>query len=478
MTVLPADRAEIDHRVEIVIIGAGACGLCAGLAAVAAGAETLLLERDARPFGSTALSTGLIPAAGTGLQRRLGIDDSVEQFAADILAKAKGQTDPGVVRAVAAASGPTIDWLGECHGVPFRLVEGFLYPGHTVLRMHGVPNRTGDELQNALLTAAERASLDILTKALARDLYANAAGEIVAVGVERPDGRLETVGCRALILACNGYGGDKEMVGRYAPEIAAAEYWGHVGNTGDAVRWGEALGAALADMGSYQGHGAVATPYGKPIMWGVLTEGGFQVNAAGERFSNEVRGYSEQAYEVIAQPGRIAWNIYDEAREKPALEFTDYREVAELGGIKKAVTVADLAEKLGLPAAALARTMTEVDELRTGRGEDRWGRDFRGTAPLRPPYCGVRVTGALFHTQGGLVVDPEARVLRLDGSRLPNLFAGGGAARGLSGPSRWGYLSGNGLLTATVLGRLAGQAAARLVGRGSDAARAAEADHA
>ena len=77
--------------------------------------------------------------------------------------------------------------------------------------------------------------------------------------------------------------------------------------------------------------------------------------------------------------------------------------------------------------------------------------------------CGVRVTGALFHTQGGLVVDSGARVLREDGSPLPNLFAGGGAARGLSGPSRWGYLSGNGLLTATVLGRLAGQSAAALV---------------
>jgi fumarate reductase flavoprotein subunit len=54
-------------------------------------------------------------------------------------------------------------------------------------------------------------------------------------------------------------------------------------------------------------------------------------------------------------------------------------------------------------------------------------------------------------------------VLREDRTQLPNLFAGGGAARGLSGPSRWGYLSGNGLLTATVLGRAAGLGAAALV---------------
>jgi fumarate reductase flavoprotein subunit len=82
---------------------------------------------------------------------------------------------------------------------------------------------------------------------------------------------------------------------------------------------------------------------------------------------------------------------------------------------------------------------------------------------LKPPYRVAEVTGALFHTQGGLVVDEAARVLREDGKPLPNLFAGGGAARGLSGPSDWGYLSGSGLLMATVLGHLAGDEAASQV---------------
>ena len=88
---------------------------------------------------------------------------------------------------------------------------------------------------------------------------------------------------------------------------------------------------------------------------------------------------------------------------------------------------------------------------------------MRGKPPLQPPFCGVKVTGALFHTQGGLVVDTAARVLRQDGTPMSNLFAGGGAARGLSGPSCWGYFSGGGLLTATTLGRLAGISAAKLV---------------
>ena len=451
---------KFEYSVPVVVIGAGACGLAAALAAKEAGAEVLVVERDAKPSGSTALSTGLIPGAGTRFQKALGIDDSPELLAEDIWRKAKGQTNRAMVNAVARASGPTVEWLADRHGVQFKLVEGFLYPGHSVLRMHGTPHRTGEELENALLASAARMGIDIITSAVATDLLSDAAGKVSGVRFARPDGTSETVGCGALVLASCGFGGNREMVHELIPEIAGAEFSGHVGNKGDAVRWGLELGAAVADMGSYQGHGAVAVPYGNPVNWGVLTNGGYQVNSLGLRFSNEVRGYSEQAVEVIAQPGKIAWDVFDEARERPILGFADYEEIRALGGIRKAASLRELAAMMGVPADALERTDDEVNQLRKGKGEDRWGRDFRGTPPLAAPFCAVKVTGALFHTQGGVVIDPQARVLRKDGTALPNLFAGGGAARGLSGPSNWGYFSGGGLLTATTLGRIAGESAA------------------
>jgi fumarate reductase flavoprotein subunit len=201
-------------------------------------------------------------------------------------------------------------------------------------------------------------------------------------------------------------------------------------------------------------------PYGNPVNWGLLTNGGYQVNLRGERFSNEVRGYSEQAVEVIAQRERLAWNVFDEAREQPILGFKDYDEIRSLGGIRKAATLRELAALTSIPLEALEKTNAEVDRLRASGASDLWGRRFKGTQPLAAPFCAVKVTGTLFHTQGGLVIDPHARVLRKDGSGFPNLFAGGGAARGLSGPSNWGYFSGGGLLTAVTLGRVAGTAAA------------------
>jgi fumarate reductase flavoprotein subunit len=70
------------------------------------------------------------------------------------------------------------------------------------------------------------------------------------------------------------------------------------------------------------------------------------------------------------------------------------------------------------------------------------------------------VTGALAHTQGGLVVDGSARVLRTDGGPIPWLFAAGGAACGISGHGAGGYVPGNGLAQSFALGLIAGEAAA------------------
>jgi fumarate reductase flavoprotein subunit len=93
---------------------------------------------------------------------------------------------------------------------------------------------------------------------------------------------------------------------------------------------------------------------------------------------------------------------------------------------------------------------------------DRFGRATFG-APLAPPYYGALITGALAHTQGGLVVDVHARVLRPDGSVIPNLYAGGGTAAGISGDGPDGYLSGNGLLSALGLGLIAGEHASAAI---------------
>ena len=462
MAVLSAEGVEFDFEIPVVVVGAGACGLTAALAAHDAGQSVMVLERDENPQGSTSLSAGLIPAASTRLQREAGIDDSPELFAADLVAKTHDHTPADMALVAASASGPMIDWLMDKHGIEFELVTGFLYPGHSRMRMHGPKSRTGADLEQALLAAVSNAGIDLVTGASVEDLYADASGRVTGVRFRRPDGALETLGCQALVLACCGFAGDADMVRRYIPEIADAECCGHTSNTGDAVKWGLELGATVADMGAYQGHGSVAHPHSLPLTWAVITKGGVLVNVEGRRFSNEMRGYSEHGAEVAAQPGHFAWDIYDARGEEAALGFHDYHEIRKLGAVKSADTLEELASVTGLPLEALRAEFEAIDASAASGEPDRFGRHFDRDQLLKAPYLAVKVNGALFHTQGGLVVDHDARVLREDGTPLPNMTAGGGAARGVSGDSNYGYLSGNGLLSATTFGRLAGTTAARI----------------
>jgi fumarate reductase flavoprotein subunit len=452
----------------VAIVGAGACGLICALRLKALGIEAVLIERDATPSGSTALSSGFIPAAGTRVQGSLGIPDSVEVFAEDIQVKAHGQAPDHLVQAYVRGVAEAIDWLESTHGLKFEVLDGFLYPGHRLRRMHSLPQRTGAALMAALLNAAAKEQITILAHSRVDSLMsaplpsAPLVGGIAGLQYARPDGVLEALATSAVMLACNGYGGNAELVRRYIPEMADAVFAGHIGNDGSALRWGERLGAATADLSAYQGHGSWAIPQGALISWALMMDGGVQVNAHGQRFHDETRGYSEAAVAVLAQPGGVAWNLFDQRGLELARSFPDFVEAEKAGAVKPLVGHSEL------DASKVAQTIesycTGTEKL-SGPGPvspTKIGRVCK--RPLLAPFYVIKVTGALFHTQGGLQIDSQCRVLRrlsegtdAKSSVIPGLWAGGGAARGVSGQTVEGYLSGNGLLSAIAGGWIAAQ---------------------
>jgi fumarate reductase flavoprotein subunit len=412
----------------------------------------VLLERDAQPSGSSALSSGFIPAAGSAVQRNAGIVDSPELFAQDIQAKAHGTAAAHLVAAFSERVGAVIDVLSARHAMEFIVLDGFLYPGHSVRRMHAVPQKTGAALVAQLERAAVRAGADIVTQATVRQIYVD------SVGYQRPDGSMEHLRCDALILACNGFGGNPQMVRELLPDMRHALFAGHTGNDGSAISWGRALGARLADLGGYQGHGSWAVPQGALISWALMMEGGIQLNARGERFHDETQGYSEAAVHVLAQPGGVAWNVFDGPILELARSFPDFCAAEEAGALKTCVDAQALAVLIGCDAAnivAACASSTRAIALNDAGNAP-------AKRPLQAPFYAVKVTGALFHTQGGLDIDAQCRVLREDGAPFPNLLAAGGAARGVSGNAVWGYLSGNGLLSAVAGGAIAADSATQM----------------
>jgi fumarate reductase flavoprotein subunit len=175
------------------------------------------------------------------------------------------------------------------------------------------------------------------------------------------------------------------------------------------------------------------------ISWALMMEGGIQINAQGQRFHDETQGYSEAAVHVLAQPGGVAWNVFDDSLLAFAQAFPDFVSAQGAGAVQHAV---------------------DATALQPGT-DPATGRTFKRA--LQAPFHAIKVTGALFHTQGGLDIDAQARVLRQDGTPLPNLLAAGGAARGVSGQEVWGYLSGNGLLSAIAGGHMAAHTVQQLL---------------
>lgn len=444
--------------VPVAIVGAGACGLTAAIALREAGLECVLLERDGEPRGSTALSSGFIPAACTRLQKASGIEDSFECFEQDIEAKSHGRAAPHLVRAYTRAVAAAIDML-ERRGLVFEVLDGFLYPGHRVRRMHAVPQHTGAALMAALQRVAAETDADVLTEACVRELWVDAADRVLGLGFTRPDGRIEHLACTAVLLACNGFGGNVQMVRELLPAMRDAAFGGHVGNDGSAIAWGRQMGARLADLSAYQGHGSWVTPQGALMTWAPMMEGAVQINAQGRRFHDETQGYSEASVHVLSQPGGIAWNVFDDPLLTMLRGFPDFVEAERAGALRTAADERALAALIGCEASALTQTLSEVREGHT----DGFGRRFKRS--LGRPLYAVKVTGALFHTQGGLDIDDRCRVIRADGQPFANLLAAGGAARGVSGDEVWGYLSGNGLLSAVGGGWLAAQTITTMLGQ-------------
>lgn len=442
-----------DEAVDLVVAGAGG-GLVAAARAAELGLSVLVVDAN-RYFAvanNTAMSTAMIPGAGTRWQTEAGIDDSPRVFVEDIVRKTKGQADAALAGALAGVSARLVTWLADRVGLPLSLVTDFPYPGHSRLRCHTVPGRSGQVLLAGLLSHVQsQPSVTLLAPARLTGLHAD--GRVQGVTVAYPDGTEERVPARAVLLATNGYGAAPDLVRRHIPEIADATYHGSPGSTGDALRLGGALGADSAFLDAYQGHAALSTA-GTLVGWATVMHGGYLVNDAGGRFGDETVGYSEYAREVLRQPGGHAALVLDRRIHDACQVFDDFRATVASGSLRWADTVAELAASVGVDPDGMAATVAAADRTARGDSRDPFGRT-QWEAPLVPPYAAVRVRPALFHTQGGLRVDGHARVLTAEGAPLAGLYASGGAAMSISGHGAGGYLAGNGLLPALGLALLA-----------------------
>lgn len=444
--------------VDVVVVGAGGGGLSAALAASEAGASVVVLEKLGAPGGNTALSTGSIPAAGSRLQREAGVDDNPERMFADLMLQSGHHEAEGLTRRLAETSGSLVDWLVDVHKVKLALITDYKHVGHSVNRLHAPVSRRGADLVADLVLACRRQKIDIATNNPVVELLIENGGVCGAtVGGDRV-GRY-TVRSRSVILASNGFAANRRLLAQWAPDIATVEYFGAYGSTGEGIEWGLALDGHLLNQGAYQGYAAVAYPHGSILSWTTVEKGGLLVDSTGSRLGDESVGYSGFTQQVLSGQAPC-YVVFDQRIMGISRREPEFDELVQSGGVRLFDTADELAAGIKVPSVQLAATLDAFAAAAEGRVPDPFGRINFGLSPLLPPYAASRVTPGLFHTQGGLAVDGDGRVLKHSGDPVPGLFAVGGVAVGISGRAGGrGYSSGNGLLTALGLGRLAGTAA-------------------
>ncbi|MGW2719627.1 3-oxosteroid 1-dehydrogenase [Streptomyces sp. NPDC001492] len=268
---------------------------------------------------------------------------------------------------------------------------------------------------------------------------------------------------RAVVVGSGGFEHNGAMRAQYQRQPIGTEWTvGAKENTGDGIRAGRQLGAALALMDDAWWGPAIPLPDQPYFCLAERTlPGGLLINAAGSRFVNEAGPYSDVVHTMYDRdptyPDIPAWLIVDQNYRNrylfkdvaPTLTFPD--DWYTSGAAHKAWTLDALAASVGVPAAALRATVGRFNSLALKgtdsdfhRGDSAYDHYYTDPsvlpnsclAPLwLPPYYAFRIVPGDLGTKGGLVTDARARVLRPDGSVIPGLYAAGNASAAVMGHS-------------------------------------------
>lgn len=445
----------------VVIAGAGAAGLVAALAAAESGAHVIIVESNPRfdRACTTTLSNGLIPAAGTPQQWAAGVQDNPCLFATDVQGKAHGTAPPELLASLTAASAEVLAWLAATLSSPMELAVDTDYPGHSVSRLHGLPERSGAILHRRLLNRVEaHERIDLAVPIAIRQVREATDGFEVTLGDHNGEESIVIAG--AVVLATGGFAQSSERLAQHIPQLANITYFGGDGNSGTALDLAQTLGLETAALDSFTAHASYATDHGVLVTWNVVMHGGIIIDANGHRFADETVGYSQFALDLAGRPGRFGFVLFDEEILSRCRSFPEIREIDKAGGLSWAQDCPQLAAQVGVSSKVLETTLADVSRSARGQSPDACGRTS-WPHPLAFPIAALRIEPILGFTQGGIRTDATGCAYRA-GRPVRGLYAAGGAAAGISGHGGEGYMAGNGMMMAVVLGYLAGRNAGQV----------------
>ncbi|MFQ6396207.1 FAD-dependent oxidoreductase [Nocardia sp. KC 131] len=512
---MPADEETYD----IVVVGSGGGGLIGAYVAASRGLRTLVIEKTGLVGGTTAYSGAGIWFPGSAPLERAGIQDGIEGSRTYLRSIVDDSSRESLQDAYLRAGPQLIDELEQN-----PLFDSFFYaPVPEYFASAPGASPAGHSIFPAAVSVDELGELaSIVRRSIPEERWGNDEGHMLYGGraligralkafVETGNGsyRLDTAlenlmvedgrvvgleavsngervtirAARGVLLAAGGFEQSSELREQNGV-VPAATAWSHGApeNTGDAIQAGAAIGAATNLLDEAWHVPGLIQPDGRPVFF-TGARGGIWVNAAGERFMNEIQPYDRAGHEMRrlhtttgVDHSRVHWVFDQRLVDRDSFGGDPAEPVRpewfESGALKKADTLEELAELIGVPVESLRKSVEEfngyahsgVDE-RFHRGETPWDQMFHhvvgfsyepgnptsGTTlnylvpltgewpnPLvqpieQGPFYAATIVLSDIGTKGGLKTDDHARVMRADGQPIEGLYAAGNTMSAMSG---------------------------------------------
>lgn len=426
----PGDDAV---NVDVVVVGAGPAGMAAAISAAEAGASVIILEKTNLVGGNANIAGWGITASETPALERENRSYTREEHFRDTMAAGQNINDEQLVRTMVDNSGEMVGWL-EALGVRFSVPQP---------QQHRTEGVTGRAIVEALSNRIGQLEIPVVTGVRAERLIQE-QGKVVGVigdNERRYRGRV--------ILATGGHIANPTEIARHNAELAGirADYT-TPGPTGDGWELGRQVGASFRDLDQVQIRATVVVDRAFWVRPQDFQEGAILVNREGQRFVNELAPEADVARAILAQPGQVAYVIFDNAARERSGNLAQGSGLAE-----------NYAELEGLLGSALVNSanLTETIQSYNG-GQVEPERPQEAIYPIETgPFYLLRVAPSLQYAMGGIRINSQAQVLKNGDQPIPGLFAAGEITGGVHGRGR---LTGNTLTDALVFGRIAGRQAA------------------